>query len=80
MYGPEETIQSEEDSGEDDSIENALKKEINNLKDKSLERKFKSVKTKVKNVLFIKTTLPKPNEITDAIYTDLEKTKIQKSR
>ena len=81
LYGPENPTDSAEDnSGEEEDIEKSLSNEIKEIKDKSTERRFKSVRTKVKNVLFIKTTLPDPNKLCNAIFTDLEKTKVKKTR
>ena len=66
---------------DEQSIEEALKKEVENLKSKQFtERRFKAVKTKVKNVLFIKTTLEDPNNIVDTIFNDIEQTKLKKTR
>jgi len=89
IYGPEnleKESQSHDDSDvpnndEDQSIEDALKKEVESLKCCNFtERRFKAVKTKVKNVLFIKTTLEDPNRIVDAIFHDIEQTRLKKTR
>ena len=82
----EENSQSPGDSnapnnGDNESIEDALKKEVEDLKGcKFTERRFKAVKTKVKNVLFIRTTLEEPNRIVDSIFHDIEQTKLRKTR
>ena len=83
LYGPEnpdnEAASSENE--EDESIEEALSKEIKELKNEKLkERRFQVVKDKVKNVVFIKTNIKDPNELAELIFTDLEKTKISKTR
>ena len=44
------------------------------------ERRFKAAKVKIKNLVFIKTTLADPNKLTEAIFTDLEKQKVTKTR
>ena len=81
LYGPENAREDgEEDEKEELSIEEALSKEICDLKEKVKERRFKSVKTKVKNVLFIKTSSLDPNELVNSIFEDLEKTRKKKSR
>ena len=87
IYGPEhldiEEVQPKSANNyvDEQSIEEALKKEVENLKSKQFtERRFKAVKTKVKNVLFIKTTLEDPNNIVDTIFNDIEQTKLKKTR
>lgn len=65
---------------EEESIENALKKEVENIKSKFKERRFKSVKTKVKHVVFVKTTIEEPSRLVDTIFSDIEKTKLKKTR
>ena len=89
MYGPEhldtEEVQSHSASNyvnvNEESIEEALKKEVESLKSKQFtERRFKAVKTKVKHVLFIKTTLDDPNNIVNTIFNDIEQTKLKKTR
>eukprot|EP00795_Rhopilema_esculentum_P014082 gene14083-5069_t len=86
IYGPEkideENPNSESsDEGEDKNIEDALKKEVSELKSRKFkERRFKAAKVKIKNLVFIKTTLDDPNKLTEAIFTDLEKQKVTKTR
>lgn len=87
MYGPENVDDQEQkpddddDDQEEESIEDALKKEVEDMKNsKFKERRFKAVKTKVKNVLFIKTTIEDPSKLVHTIFSDIEKTKLKKTR
>ncbi|OWF46499.1 THUMP domain-containing protein 1-like [Mizuhopecten yessoensis] len=94
IYGPEEVskeetdtadggpeVSSEEDEEEED-IAAALQKEVKAIKTtiSSSNRRFQSVQTKAHNCLFIKTSLDDPCHLAHTIFTDLAKTRIQKSR
>ena len=58
-----------------------MAKEASEIKDKTpAQRRFQNVDCKAKNCIFIKTTLDSPTEVAYAILSDLEKTKVQKTR
>ncbi|XP_043248501.1 THUMP domain-containing protein 1 homolog [Colletes gigas] len=73
-----------EQDDEKDDISTALNKEINELraeyKKPIAARRFQAVDTGVKNVIFIKSTLPDPLELVTKIVTELDKTKQQRTR
>ncbi|XP_076247491.1 THUMP domain-containing protein 1 [Calliopsis andreniformis] len=75
--------EAEEDNKEDD-ISIALNKEINELKAEYAKpvnaRRFQAVDTGVKNVVFIRSTLPNPLELVTKIITELDRTKQQRTR
>ena len=86
IHGPEkidaeDVSENDDEHGDEQSIEEALKREVANIKNSNLkERRFKAVKTKVKHVVFIKTTLEEPDKIVNTIFHDIEKTKVKKTR
>lgn len=75
--------EAKEDNVEDD-ISNALNKEINELKAEYAKpmaaRRFQVVDTGLKNVIFIRSTLPDPLELVTKIVTELDRTKQQRTR
>ncbi|XP_069124551.1 THUMP domain-containing protein 1-like [Argopecten irradians] len=93
IYGPEEVPKEEaapdeggpdvtSDEDEEEDIAAALQKEVKAIKTtiSSSQRRFQSVQTKAHNCLFIKTSLPDPNELAHTIFSDLAKTRVQKTR
>ncbi|KAK2577163.1 hypothetical protein KPH14_003320 [Odynerus spinipes] len=75
---------NEKDTSDEEDISTALNKEINQLKAESAKpiasRRFQMVHTGVKNVVFIKSTLPNPLELVSHIIKELDTTKKQRSR
>ncbi|XP_013188901.1 THUMP domain-containing protein 1 homolog [Amyelois transitella] len=75
---------SETESEDEPDIGDLLKREVESMKkdsQKSLKHKrFQVVETGASNCIFIKTNLPSPEELTNAIIKDLYVTKIQKTR
>lgn len=70
------------DGNDDEDISTALNKEINELKAVYSKpvRRFKVINTGIKNVTFIKSTLPEPLELVTKIVTELDRTKKQCTR
>lgn len=75
---------SDSESDNETDIGDMLKREVENMKKdsrKSLRHKrFQVVETGASNCIFIKTNLPCPEELTNAIIKDLSTTKVQKTR
>ncbi|XP_014470691.1 PREDICTED: THUMP domain-containing protein 1 homolog [Dinoponera quadriceps] len=75
---------SSSDFDKEEDISTALEKEIDELRTKSeiplYSRRFQVVDTNVKNMIFIKSTLPKPLELVTKIVTELDATKKQCTR
>ncbi|XP_053603002.1 THUMP domain-containing protein 1 homolog [Plodia interpunctella] len=75
---------SESESEDETDIGDLLKREVDSLKrnsQKSLKHKrFQVVETGASNCIFIKTNLPSPEELIEAIVKDLHVTKLQKTR
>lgn len=80
----EEPVDEANKYNDDEDISTALNKEITELKAVSAKpvnaRRFQEIDTGVKNVMFIKTTLPNPLELVTKIVTELDKTKKQRTR
>ncbi|XP_002168018.1 THUMP domain-containing protein 1 isoform X1 [Hydra vulgaris] len=79
-YGPEVCEETNE-SYEDIDVDKALKKEVDEIKKmKDTQRRFTSVKNKAKNVIFIKTTLPDPSQLSFDIYSDILSSQVRKTK
>lgn len=70
---------SEEEKPKGGDVEEDLKKEIEALKGRE-GRRFQVVDSGAKNVLFIRTTLENPVELSEKIMTDVQRTKQQQCR
>ncbi|XP_008571601.1 PREDICTED: THUMP domain-containing protein 1 [Galeopterus variegatus] len=85
LYGPEKfTDKDQQPSGseEDDDVEAALKKEVDDIK-ASTEmklRRFQSVESGANNVVFIRTLGIEPEKLVHHILQDMYKTKKKKTR
>lgn len=79
---PDERSDSESDDGTD--IGDELKQELEVMKrctrNSLRHKRFQVVETGASNCIFIKTNLPSPEELTNAIIKDLSATKVQKTR
>ncbi|XP_023934975.2 THUMP domain-containing protein 1 homolog [Bicyclus anynana] len=79
---PEERSDSESDYETD--IGDVLKQEVETMRKGSQSslrhKRFQVVETGASNCIFIKTNLPSPEELTNAIIKDLSTTKVQKTR
>lgn len=75
---------SDSESENETDIGDMLKREVESMKkdsQKSLRHKrFQVVETGASNCIFIKTNLPSPEDLTNAILKDLSTTKVQKTR
>ena len=89
LYGPEHNRQgdhpnnSSDDDDDDDDVENALAKEVEELKGTVQEKRFQAVLSGANNVIFIKTNLPDSKDPTDLVHTilmDMLKTGCKKTR
>ncbi|XP_056136693.1 THUMP domain-containing protein 1 [Lampris incognitus] len=87
LYGPEkfddhDTSSSEEEKGDEDDVEAALKKEVAQLKayKEKRERRFEALDSGANNVVFIKTLNLEPEKLVHHILSDLHTTKKKKSR
>ncbi|XP_072167666.1 THUMP domain-containing protein 1-like [Diadema setosum] len=87
LYGPEKATEDaeadqscEEDSDED--IAESLRKEVSELNQQygKKDRRFKSIRTGAKNVIFIQTKGIDPHEVVYSLLADLEKSKTHKAR
>ena len=88
LYGPEHNRQGDHpnnssDDDDDDDVENALAKEVEELKGTVQEKRFQAVLSGANNVIFIKTNLPDSKDSTDLVHTilmDMLKTGCKKTR
>ena len=79
-YGPEVREENNE-SEEELDIEKALKKEVDEIKKmKDIQRRFSSVKNKAKNVIFVKTTLTDPTQLSLDIFSDILSSQVRKTK
>lgn len=79
---PEDRTDTESDNETD--IGDMLKQEVESMRKSSQSslrhKRFQVVETGASNCIFIKTNLPSPEELTNAIIKDLSTTKVQKTR
>ena len=69
LYGPEVGSEEDERSGKsEEDVEDALAKEVNELKDTRQEKRFQSVLSGANNVIFIKAHLPDSKDPTDLVH------------
>lgn len=86
MYGPEKFTdkdqQLSESEGDDDDMEAALKKEVDDIKASTAMRlrRFQSVESGANNVVFIRTLGIEPEKLVHHILQDMYKTKKKKTR
>ncbi|KAM5227718.1 THUMP domain-containing protein 1 [Ctenodactylus gundi] len=86
MYGPEKFTDKDQQpsgsEGEDDDVEAALKKEVDDIKASTERRlrRFQSVESGANNVVFIRTLGIEPEKLVHHILQDMYKTKKKKTR
>ncbi|XP_076003731.1 THUMP domain-containing protein 1 [Genypterus blacodes] len=87
LYGPEKLqdpngSSSEEEDGEEEDVDVALKKEVALLRASRVkqERRFQALDSGANNVVFIKTQNLEPDKLVHHILSDLHSTKKKKSR
>lgn len=87
LFGPEEiqnktdAVSSSDEGSEEEDIEKAIASEVQSLKAVAqTERRFQNCQTGARNCIFIKTTVPDPTALAHGIFSDLLRTKKQKSR
>ncbi|KAJ1097151.1 hypothetical protein NDU88_002278 [Pleurodeles waltl] len=86
LFGPEkfaeQDFQGSEKEEEDDDVEAAIKKEVDQIRSTTEKncRRFQSVESGANNVIFIKTHKIEPEKLVHYILKDLYTTKKQKSR
>ncbi|XP_004373366.1 THUMP domain-containing protein 1 [Trichechus manatus latirostris] len=86
MYGPEKFTDKNQqpsgDEGEDDDVEAALKKEVDDIRafTEMRLRRFQSVESGANNVVFIRTLGIEPEKLVHHILQDMYKTKKKKTR
>ena len=82
-YGPEKKEVEEEDVDGDMNIEDALQKEVSDIKKsnaKGAPRRFQRMNCKINNSIFIQSDLQDPTELLDVIYEDIISTQIRKTK
>uniref|UniRef100_UPI003AAAA087 THUMP domain-containing protein 1 n=1 Tax=Centroberyx gerrardi TaxID=166262 RepID=UPI003AAAA087 len=87
LYGPErlqdcDRSSSEEEEGDEDDADAALKKEVAQLQASTvkLKRRFQALDSGANNVIFIRTQNLEPDKLVHHILSDLHTTKKKKSR
>jgi len=83
MYGPEKEEIKDEEHDEDINLEDALQKEVSEIKDanaKGTVRRFQRLQCKFKNIVFIESQLPDPSELLDKILADVLLTQVRKTK
>ena len=83
FQGAKSDFWAEKDSDEEEEdVDKAIAKEVTQIQEraKSKERRFQAVNSGANNIVFIKTSLPNPNELFERIVSDLHSKKIPKSR
>ncbi|XP_062289451.1 THUMP domain-containing protein 1 [Scomber scombrus] len=83
LFGPEKLQDSsEEEEGDEEDVEEALKKEVAQLKTSGVkqERRFQALDSGANNVIFIKTKNLDSDKLVHHILSDLHTTKKKKSR
>lgn len=83
-YGPEKHAEEDSEDSNEVDIEEALKKEVANIKEsnkKGTERRFQTVENKAKNVIFIRTASTiNPLELVHNIFNDILCSQVRKSK
>ncbi|XP_057295850.1 THUMP domain-containing protein 1-like [Hydractinia symbiolongicarpus] len=83
-YGPEKHAEEDSDDSNELDIEEALKKEVADIKESNkmgTERRFQTVENKAKNVIFIRTASTiNPFELVHNIFNDILCSEVRKSK